>query len=84
MTPQRTLLHSEFRSALRNLARALLLCLGGCTGLPENVTPVGDFRLDKYLGTWYEIARLDHSFERELTRVTAGFDTSKLIFVDHD
>jgi apolipoprotein D and lipocalin family protein len=58
---------------VKNLALALLLCLAGCTGLPENVTPVGDFRLEKYLGTWYEIARLDHSFERGLTRVTADY-----------
>ena len=60
-------------AAVKNLALALLLCLVGCTGLPENVTPVGDFRLEKYLGTWYEIARLDHSFERGLTRVTADY-----------
>ena len=66
--------HQAGRHApLRNLALALLLCLTGCTGLPENVTPVGDFRLEKYLGTWYEIARLDHSFERGLTRVTADY-----------
>ena len=58
---------------MKNLALALLLCLPGCTGLPENVMPVGDFRLDRYLGTWYEIARLDHSFERGLTRVTADY-----------
>ena len=60
-------------AALKNLALALLLCLAGCTGLPENVMPVGDFKLEKYLGTWYEIARLDHSFERGLTRVTADY-----------
>lgn len=59
--------------ALKNLALALLLCLAGCTGLPENVMPVSDFKLEKYLGTWYEIARLDHSFERGLTRVTADY-----------
>jgi len=29
--------------------------------------------LSRYLGTWYEIARLDHSFERGLTRVTATY-----------
>jgi apolipoprotein D and lipocalin family protein len=60
-------------AAVKTLALALLLCLVGCTGLPENVTPVGDFRLEKYLGTWYEIARLDHSFERGLSRVTADY-----------
>ena len=73
MTPQRTILLPEFWSVLKNLAPAVLLCLVGCTGLPENVTPVGEFKLETYLGTWYEIARLDHSFERGLTRVTADY-----------
>jgi len=41
--------------------------------MPENVKPVDHFKLEKYLGKWYEIARLDHSFERGLTRVTADY-----------
>lgn len=49
------------------------LWLGGCMGLPEAVYPVDDFDLDQYLGKWYEIARLDHSFERGLNRVTAEY-----------
>lgn len=68
------------------------LYLAGCTGIPEGIEPVEGFELDRYLGTWYEIARLDHSFERGLTNVTAhysirdgggvavsnrGFDTGK-------
>jgi apolipoprotein D and lipocalin family protein len=51
----------------------LVLFLTGCVGIPENVKPVDNFRLEKYLGKWYEIARLDHSFERGLTRVTADY-----------
>jgi apolipoprotein D and lipocalin family protein len=47
--------------------------LTGCLGMPEGVRPVGDFELERYLGKWYEIARLDHSFERGLTRVTAEY-----------
>ena len=47
--------------------------LYGCVGIPEGVEPVDDFQLDRYLGTWYEIARLDHSFERGLDRVTAEY-----------
>lgn len=31
------------------------------------------FELPRYLGTWHEVARLDHSFERGLTRVTAEY-----------
>lgn len=47
--------------------------LPGCTGAPEGVSPVTGFELQKYLGTWYEIARLDHRFERGLSNVTAQY-----------
>lgn len=58
---------------MRRIALAVFLLLFGCAGIPENVTPVDNFRLEQYLGKWYEIARLDHSFERGLTRVTAEY-----------
>ena len=47
--------------------------LTGCLGIPEGATAVSDFELERYLGTWYEIARLDHSFERGLENVTAQY-----------
>ncbi len=47
--------------------------LAGCTGLPKNVEPVKNFKLNQYLGTWYEVARLDHSFERGLSHVKAEY-----------
>ena len=50
-----------------------LLGLAGCTSVPEGVTPVTGFESDRYLGTWYEIARFDHSFEEGLSRVTATY-----------
>ena len=49
------------------------LVLSGCLGMPGSVKPVANFELDNYLGKWYEIARLDHSFERGLTQVTAEY-----------
>lgn len=49
------------------------LFISGCLGMPESVTPVKDFELNKYLGKWYEIARLDHSFERGLEKITAEY-----------
>ena len=49
------------------------LFLGGCAGLPAGIQPVENFELSRYFGTWYEIARLDHSFERGLDRVTAEY-----------
>lgn len=41
--------------------------------MPKSVKPVTGFELNRYLGTWYEIARLDHSFERGLENVTAEY-----------
>ena len=52
----------------------LAILLSGCTGMPEGVVPVKNFNAERYLGTWYEIARLDHSFERGLEQVTAEYE----------
>jgi len=49
------------------------LLLSGCLGMPATVRPITGFELERYLGTWYEIARLDHSFERGLEKVTATY-----------
>ena len=45
----------------------------GCVTVPKGVQPVDGFDLSRYLGKWYEIARLDHSFERGLDKVTAEY-----------
>ncbi|ASC58862.1 lipoprotein Blc [Vibrio vulnificus] len=55
------------------LLLALSITLSGCLGMPETVKPVDEFNLQNYLGKWYEIARLDHSFEAGLTQVTAQY-----------
>ncbi|MBN1843701.1 MAG: lipocalin family protein [Deltaproteobacteria bacterium] len=51
----------------------LSLFCGGCIGIPGDIKPVQSFDVNRYLGTWYEIARLDHSFERGLEQVTAHY-----------
>ncbi|MGS0827184.1 lipocalin family protein [Shewanella sp. 0m-8] len=51
-----------------------ILFLSACTSLPSGIEPVKQFELPRYLGTWYEIARLDHSFERGLNQVTATYE----------
>lgn len=51
----------------------LSLLLTGCGGYPQNVTPIQQFDVNKYLGKWYEVARLDHSFERGLEQVSAEY-----------
>ncbi len=81
------------RSVLLVMA-AMAMALAGCssTSPPPGVTPVTPFDLARYEGRWYEVARLDHSFERGMTDVSAtyqrqgdgsvrvlnrGFDTGK-------
>jgi apolipoprotein D and lipocalin family protein len=49
------------------------LLLSACQYTPEDITVVKGFQIEQYLGTWYEIARLDHSFERGLEKVTATY-----------
>jgi apolipoprotein D and lipocalin family protein len=58
---------------VKHLLAAAALLLTGCIGHPETVTPVSGFELQRYLGKWYEIARLDHAFERGLQDVTAEY-----------
>ncbi|WP_288790687.1 lipocalin family protein [uncultured Enterobacter sp.] len=40
---------------------------------PPGVTVVSNFDAQRFLGTWYEIARMDHKFERGLEKVTATY-----------
>jgi len=56
---------------LMALTLGILLNLMGCSSPPQGIKPVAPFDANRYLGTWYEIARLDHSFERGMTHVTA-------------
>ena len=67
---------SKMRRIGYGLAATFCLVLQGCTGIPEGIEPVTGFDQERYLGTWYEIARLDHSFERGLSEVTATYSTN--------
>ncbi len=58
---------------MRGVLALLLLFVSGCVGIPDNVTAIRGFELERYFGMWYEIARLDHSFERGLSQVTATY-----------
>jgi apolipoprotein D and lipocalin family protein len=56
---------------------SVALVLVSCTRLPNGIQPVAGFEVERYLGTWYEIARLDHPFERGLDSVTANYTLRK-------
>jgi len=49
----------------------LFFLLAGCSGSPSGIQAVRNFDANRYQGKWYEIARLDHSFERGLDNVSA-------------
>ena len=39
----------------------------------SNIPPVKNFDLQRYMGKWYEVARLPHSFERDVTNAQAEY-----------
>ncbi|MFP5391494.1 MAG: lipocalin family protein, partial [Gammaproteobacteria bacterium] len=47
--------------------------LASRVGKPAGVRPVAPFDSARYLGTWYEIARFDYRFEKNLNNVTADY-----------
>ncbi|MEE7625471.1 lipocalin family protein [Methylobacter sp. Wu8] len=51
----------------------IAVLLTSCTGIPEGITAVEGFEINRYLGTWYEVARLDHRFERGLENISATY-----------
>lgn len=56
------------------LSAAALFILNSCSiGLPKGAKAVTDFEADKYLGKWYEIARFDYVFEKNMNQVSATY-----------
>lgn len=57
------------------LVAGVSLLLAGCAGTrpPSGVTAVAPFDVQRYAGRWYELARLDHAFERGMTDVSATY-----------
>jgi apolipoprotein D and lipocalin family protein len=51
----------------------LSVILAGCANMPSGIQVVQDFNVSRYQGKWYEIARLNHSFERGLNNVSATY-----------
>ena len=53
---------------------SLALSQTACSTLPPpGIQPVNGFELQRYSGQWYEIARLDHRFERGMSDVRATY-----------
>lgn len=66
--------YARFKTMRRTVIFLSMFILVSCTtGLPDDIKPVSNFQLERYLGSWYEIARLNHSFEEGLSNVTAEY-----------
>ncbi len=48
-----------------------------CKTIPKNVTAVSPFDASRYLGHWYEIARLDFHYESHLNNTTATYSLNE-------
>lgn len=44
---------------------------------PDGVKPVSGFDVERYLGHWHEVARIDHSFERGLIQTSATYSRNE-------
>lgn len=54
-----------------------MIGFGSCTSIPKGAVAVKPFDIDKYLGKWYEIARMDFRFERDLNNTTANYSRNE-------
>ena len=50
-----------------------LFSIFSCSTIPKGAEAVKDFDKARYLGKWYEVARLDNSFEAGLNNTTAEY-----------
>jgi apolipoprotein D and lipocalin family protein len=58
---------------MKKLFVLIAALLSGCTGIPDGLTAINGLEINRYMGTWYEIARLDHRFERGLNNISATY-----------
>ena len=59
------------------LVLIVFLVFNSCATIPKGAVAVSPFDKGKYLGKWYEIARMDFKFERNLNNTTANYSLNK-------
>jgi lipocalin len=60
---------------IKKFILSLLMISFGCSSSKNMIdnSTVKELDIERYLGTWYEIARYDHRFERDMVGVTAHY-----------
>ena len=56
-------------------AAAIFLGFSSCVSIPKGAKAVRPFEKERYLGKWYEIARLEFKFEKNLEQVSATYSS---------
>jgi len=56
-----------------NITVLISFMLLSCSTIPKGITAIHQFNKNNYLGKWYEIARLDFKFERNLNNTSAEY-----------
>lgn len=66
-------------------AATVAVLLNSCVAIPKGAKAVRPFNQQRYLGTWYEVARMDFKFEKNLSDVSATYslNTDGSIRVDN-
>lgn len=64
------------KSTQITITAIFLLTLVSCSSILNGVTAVDNFDKEKYLGKWFEIARLDFKYERDLNNTTAEYSAN--------
>lgn len=69
----------KINSLISKLALILVgaLTMSACAKIPKEAVAVKNFEKEKYLGTWYEIARMDFRFEKNLNNTTANYSVNE-------
>lgn len=55
----------------------IVVLLHSCASIPKNAKPIENFDVNRYLGTWYEVARFDFRFEKDLDNTSANYTLDK-------
>ena len=67
--------HTGWTLLIGAAAALAVAALSACSTLrtPQGIKPVSGFDVERYLGHWHEIARIEHSFERGLIQTSATY-----------
>jgi apolipoprotein D and lipocalin family protein len=63
--------------ALLVITSVLIIVVSSCSTIPKGASAIKPFEKSRYLGRWYEIARMDFRFERNLNNTTANYSLNE-------